>query len=178
MDGKIENVKEKVEMVKEKLQDLGRKEALAIVTLAVILTGTYVLAGPASSLVNGEALNSETLTFEANGTALNVSGNDTVDLGIATGEKLNFGRIPVEAKSTKFFNINAREKALLVVRAEGNISEALNFERAHYFEGSREVKLEFDPETVDHFEGNVKVTVKTAANEVGSEWLGLRSKLY
>lgn len=169
----------KKEEIEKKIENIGRKKISVIAAVLLLAAiGVYFLAGPVAAVMQGDAINSQTLSFRANGTALNVSGNGTVNLGIATGEKLNFGRIPVDAKSTKYFQIDAREKALLIVNAEGNISQALEFEKIHYFEGNKEADIVFDPQTPDHFEGNVTVTINTAENEVGARWLDLKSKLY
>lgn len=173
MDGKLTTAKNKLRKVNPK------KASIATVISITVLAGIFVLGGSVGAFnADSSSLNSKTLSYKANGTALNVSGNGTVNLGIATGEKLNFGRIPVDASSTKFFNINAGKKAYITINAEGNISEALEFERIHYFKGQKEINLRFDPDRADIYRGNVTVTVKTANNEVGSRWLDFRSKVY
>lgn len=165
---------------KNKLEELNLKKASSATVLAITaITAVFFIGGTLGAFsLNDNSVNSKTLTFQSNGTALNVSGNGTINLGIATGEKLNFGRIPVEASSTKFLNINARKKALVTINAEGNISQALDFDKTHYFKGQRDISLRFDPKTAETFEGNVTVTVKTANNEVGSRWLDFKSKVY
>lgn len=172
MDGKMKDAKQRIKEINPVKASVSTAFLLAVV--AVFFIGSSLGAFNAE----GNAINSKKLTFEANGTALNTSGNETVNLGIATGENLNFGRIPVEASSTKFFNINAREKAFVSINAEGNISEALKYEKTHYFKGNKEISLRFDPGSVQHYEGNVTVNVNTADSEVGARWLDFKSKVY
>lgn len=173
MDGKITQAKNRIKNLNPK------KASIAVSTALIMLAGVFFIGSSLGAFnADNSALNSKTISFQVNGTALNTSGNGTVNLGIATGEKLNFGRIPVDASSTKFLSINAREKAYISINAEGNVSEALVFEKNHYFKGKKEIQIRFDPETAETFEGTVNVNVKTAENEVGSTWLDIKSRVY
>lgn len=156
-----------------KIPEIDRKKAFtAVVAVAAIFLGLSPF------LLDETTVETRTLTFEANGTALNTSGNQTIDLGVATGEGLSFGRIPVEGQSTKYFNIAAGKKALLYLDAEGNISEQLDYEPQHFFQGEKEVDLVFDPENVGFYEGNVSININVPENEVGATWLALKAELY
>lgn len=155
------------------MPDLDRRKLLA--------AGFFVLAaliGLTPLLLNETALDSRTLTFETNATAVNTSGNESLNLGVATGEKLNFGRIPTEGRSQKYFNVNAGKKALIRLETTGNISEQLDYDRKHFFEGKKEVDIIFNPERPGFYNGNVSMKIYTPVNEVGAAWLELKAKLY
>jgi hypothetical protein len=156
-----------------RISDLDRKNAIA--------AGVFILAvviGLTPLLLDETTLDSRTLTFEANATAVNTSGNESVNLGVATGDKLNFGRIPAEGRSQKYFNVKAGKKALIRLETSGNISDQLEYEDKHFFEGKKEVKIAFNPERTGFYSGNVSMKIYTPVNEVGAAWLTLKAKLY
>lgn len=145
--------------------------------LALSVIAVSALIGMSPFLVDQYTLNRFDASFEANGTALNTSGNFTKRIGVITGNSLRFGRIPTGATSIKYLTINASKKALLMISAEGNISEALEYKEKLYFKGSKQTPVKFNASKPGYYTGTLEVKIQTARNSLGQRWLDLKASL-
>ncbi|MFB6100200.1 MAG: hypothetical protein ABEK16_02905 [Candidatus Nanohalobium sp.] len=158
-------------MEKEEIrQRIEKKHVAGAVTVLIVLG--VLAAVPA---LNNYTIKEIDRTFQTSADILPKGASENLTVGIAAGEGLSFGIIPVSANKTKFLNITAPEKIMLRVDASGNISEYLSYDPKHYFNGSKRIPIELNPEKPGNFTGVVEVNIQRPKGKVGEKWLKLKS---
>lgn len=101
-----------------------------------------------------------------------------------TGKSLEFGRVENNIVNiTKTFTVSLQDYDpdryfLTRVSVEGNISEFLVYREEHTFSGRKDVSVKFAPTRVGNYSGVVHVKVQAANNQLGEQWLKLKSRLW
>lgn len=151
------------------------KVALTLITAAAIL-------GLTPFAISETSVDKQVVEFEPKANVSIVSNNSSnVSLGLAPGKKgLNFGDLPLQStqRARKTVDLDASDKALVIIKDSGNASEFLRYDEKHYFQGQKEIKIEFETEEPGYYEGDLKLKILTPRNELGKKWIELRSLLY
>jgi hypothetical protein len=155
-----------LDKISEKLTE-SRREAAAVSALAIILMIAIPLVAD-RFLVEEQEIN-----FPASATIVE-SANNSSQLGIATGEEgLAFGRISYDTNSTRFVNLETNQKTYLNLKAEGNISQYLKYDKTDVVSGSENISVEIVPQETGNYTGNLVISAKYSKGGLGELWLGL-----
>lgn len=150
-----------------------RKQAIAAGVVAVIaLLGLSIFAAE-SFLVKSQEMN-----FDVNGTAEDMEDNSTKNLGIVTEPNLEFGRAALGTSYYKFIQVNSTNQALVTLTAEGNISDQISYPEKSYFQGSEELKIEFNATEQGYYTGTLNMKIRTSENSLGKTWLNIRNSVF
>jgi len=150
---------------------------------AVIVILASALIGISPFILEEFAVEKNSETFEAN---ISVLGADEVgenySVGIAPGsDQLKYGTYPKEGTKavTRSLDMNADRKTLFLFYSRGNISDSLEMERRHYFEGNKTVDIDYNITRSEpgYFQGQVELKTYTPQNMLGEIWVELRSRL-
>lgn len=161
--------------MKEKITTMSSGRLAAAVISVSVLIGLVPLAIQMTSVNHIQQKQFSNVSLYQ---AENESGN--LSLGVDPADGLEFGERPVDAVTggDKDLDFNAEKKSLILISAEGNISEVLEFEDRHYFEGAKTVPVRFTTDhPVGYYEGNVTINIYAPKNRVGEAWLDMRSQL-
>jgi len=148
--------------------ELDRK-MMALTTFVLVILVTTVTA----YTLDKHTLNYQQQSFESNVTVLNQTDADNTTLGIDAGQKLNYGELPQETNATKSLEINSSDKVIINIDSTGNISDSLYYDR-QYFQGYREVGLEYRAMEPGNYTGDVNLEIITSDNVVGDYWIRFR----
>ncbi|MFB6076623.1 MAG: hypothetical protein ABEK12_00645 [Candidatus Nanohaloarchaea archaeon] len=146
-----------------------------------LILGIVLLLLVAGGATAVETFYTSTYTFTYNASA--TVDADTVanrtEVGVNPDPELHFGEVPRNANITKFIEVSARERSLVTLSIEGNISRLVRTEGAKFFEGNRRIALEVYPRDgieTGYYSGTVTVTVQASKGTVGTRWLALKSR--
>lgn len=139
--------------------------------------GLLLILAVLSPLMIDQALvNHQKLTFDASADISQRYNNSSAQLGVAPGtEGLDYGKMNIEANSTRFISVNAPEPTYFDFRAEGNISEYLSYTEEMKFQGARNVSVELRPEQTGNYTGRLVVKAEYAEGGLGKQWLKLKN---
>jgi hypothetical protein len=136
------------------------------------------LALGASPFVADELLvKNQGFSFEANATAINSTANQTQRIGIVTDSNMRFGEVPTGMSVVKFLNVSMPAKGIFEINSQGNISEMLDYQESHYFEGNKEIKIEFNATEPGYYGGSVDIKTQVPMNDIGQRWLDTKYSL-
>lgn len=144
---------------------------------AILIVGLSGLIGATPFILDNQTISFYAEEFNSSVTVINDTGNDT-GLGINSDPTLDFGDIPQGSNSTKFINTSMDKKSVLSIKADGNISEFLEYEEHMYFQGSKKIPLEFKAREPGNYTGNVSLRFEIPENRVGTKWLDLKYWIY
>ncbi len=126
-------------------------------------------------MIDRVLVNHQELTFNASADISDRYNNSSARLGIAPGaEGLEYGKMNIEANSTRFISVNAPEETYFDLTAEGNISEYLHYEEEMKFRGGKNVTVELRPEETGNYTGRLVVKAEYAEGGLGKRWLELK----
>jgi len=145
-------------------------------TLASIVIGASILIGLSPFLADKTLAQTSTSTFNANATATG-EGNSTERLGVVTGSKLQFGKIPVGSASTKFVVVNASQETDVSISSDGNISDSLEFKKSLKVQGSEEIPVTFNATESGFYTGSISLKTTRPKGSIGKKWLEIKSSL-
>jgi hypothetical protein len=67
--------------------------------------------------------------------------------------------------------LSARNLSRARVSATGNITQVLEYNSLHYFDGGYQIPIEANPEQVSYYNGTVSVKTATSSGELSKTWL-------
>lgn len=144
-----------------------RKEVVAVSALAIIL----MISTP--FIADRFLVEEQELNFPASATIVE-SANNSSQLGIATGEEgLAFGKISYDTNSTRFVNLNTEQKTYLNLKAEGNISQYLKYDKKDVVNGSKNISVEIVPQETGNYTGSLIINAEYSKGGLGELWLGI-----
>lgn len=146
------------------------KKVIAIIgILTVLLIGGPVIAN--KTLLHHRELN-------IGMTAQVLKSGKNITAGVDVGPNLNFGKISKGSNITKFINISAKGNYVGKVKAEGNISKHLKYDRTIRGEGKEKIPLEMIGSDPGNYTGNLKLEVDIPKNEFGEKWMNIKQKYF
>lgn len=154
--------------MKEKIKQNKEKLGFAAGLLLIL-----VLLSPL--MIDQALVNHQKLTFNASADISPRYNNSSAQLGIAPGAQgLDYGKMNIQANSTRFISVNAPEQTYFDLTAEGNISQYLSYNQEMKFQGARNVSVELRPEQTGNFTGRLVVKAEYADGNLGKRWLKLK----
>ncbi len=150
------------------------KLAWSVITVSVLI-------GLSPFIADEVLLKKDTINFE---TKVNVTPSQEIngsyaDVGVAPGQNLDFGRVPVDLAVTKFINVTAPNRTIIKVSESGNITDQLFIgDTQFYFEGDRQIELRLNATTEGLYTGDVTVTAERPKNRWGQRWLDIKYRFY
>lgn len=154
--------------MKEKIKQNKEKIGFAAGLLLVL-----TLLSP--MIIDRVFVNHQELTFNASADISTRYNNSSAQLGIAPGaEGLDYGKMNIEANSTRFISVNAPQETYFDFRAEGNISQYLSYTEEMKFQGAKNVSVELRPEETGNYTGRLVVKAEYAEGGLGKRWLELK----
>ncbi len=148
---------------------------VVLVVLATVLSvGIFVTPYAMDSLL----LEKQEITF--NTTAEVIADNNTSEIGTSVDNgSLEFGRmISDNVNFTRTINVQTERDTIVLVDAEGNITEYLNYDEVHRFNGSKKIPFEFVAREPGNYTGKVTINVHAADKEGSSIWLDIKQPFY
>lgn len=119
----------------------------------------------------------QSFSFDANATATNSTVNQTKRIGIVTNSNMRFGEVPTGMGVVKFLNVSMPRKGIFEIGSVGNISEMLDYQESYYFEGNKEIKIEFNGTRPSYYNGSVDIKTQVPLNDIGQRWLDTKYSL-
>lgn len=144
--------------------------------LAVVLISTVAGLGLATQDLTH--VKTQKLSFHANATVVNQTGNSTKDIGIVANREFRFGSLPTSSSSIKFFKLDAPRKSIVLISSTGNISRYLKHETLLYFKGKKRVSVHFNATKPGFYNGGITVKTWVPEDRWGSKWVELRYRVY
>jgi len=144
--------------------------------ITIVVFSLAVILG-AMIYYSQDSINSQSESFS---TYANVTEpGENISVGIEAGEGLSFGRLVEGTNMTKTLELASNNDTLtyVEVRAQGNISEYLDFEQAHLFMNSTDIEVMMEGREPGYYEGEILLDIKTAVNNWGERWLDLLYRL-
>ncbi|QGA80131.1 hypothetical protein [Candidatus Nanohalobium constans] len=154
----------------DELKQLDRKKIL-LGTTALILV---LLAAGAVYAYSQVDVNNKDASFSTNATILDSNESENLTAGLAMGQGMSFGKFSSNFNKTKSLNLSADSLTLAEVEVEGNISDRLDYEERHLFEGRTQIPFELHGNQSGFFEGEINLELKTAQNKWGEKWLNFQ----
>lgn len=115
--------------------------------------------------------------YEATATVTNTTPASSQNIGVVTGQNLEFGRLPLGTASIKYINMSSTKPALMNMDVSGNISEHVEYSDQMSFQGDERTNLRFNASEPGYYEGTVSMKIQTPTNGIGEVWLELKSRL-
>jgi hypothetical protein len=153
-----------------------------LLTAGLIVLALLLLSAP--FVVDTVFVQKSTSDLDASVEAIEPDNTTDVGASVDSGESLEFGRIENGVVNvTKSFTVSMRGNQpdryfLTRVDSEGNISKFLKYEEEHTFRGSKDIQVEMVSNGTGNFSGVVHVKVQAANNDLGEQWLKLKSRLW
>ncbi|MFT4892380.1 MAG: hypothetical protein ACI8Z7_000152 [Candidatus Nanohaloarchaea archaeon] len=145
--------------------------------LAVGVIVLSLAVGASPFIADHFLVKNQGFSFEANATAVNNTANQTKRIGIVTNSNMRFGEVPVGMSVVKFMNVSMPKKGIFEVNSVGNISEMLDYQESQYFEGNREIRIEFNGTRPGYYNGSVDIKTQVPLNDIGQRWLDTKYSL-
>ena len=143
--------------------------------LIAALAGFAVVVAVTPYAMDELTLNHEQQSFDANASVFDSDSDaENVSLGLDIGSQLNYGNMPHQTNSTKFFNTNSSTNTIIHIGSEGNMSEHFYYEEKHYFSGEQTIPVEFRGMETGNFTGEVHLDIQTPSNRLGDYWIRYR----
>lgn len=112
-------------------------------------------------------------------TSAEVVGNNTSIGTVDRTGQLDFGRLVTDEKNeTRRINAGNGNDTLVIVSVEGNITEYLEYDEIHRFNGSKMIPIEMAAREKGNFTGTVSLNVQAVKEEGGSAWLDIKQAFY
>jgi hypothetical protein len=161
--------------IRETLSDYW-KTGNAGIAIGVILA-IAVLSTP--FIIEAAFLEKSSVDLDASVNVIAPRNNTTVGASVDSGQSLEFGKIEDGMINiTKSFTVETGRPTLARVNSEGNISKFLRYDEEHLFSGSKDVRVKMVPNGTGNYSGVVHVKVQAANNDLGEQWLKLKSRLW
>lgn len=144
---------------------------------AALIVGLSGLIGATPFILDSQTIDFHNEEFNSSVAVLDQTGNNT-SLGINSDPTLDFGYIPQGSNVTKFLNMSAKKKSVLSIKSDGNISNFLEHKDHMYFQGYKQIPLEFKGREPGNYTGNITLRFEIPENQVGKHWLDLKYWFY
>lgn len=145
------------------------------------MAGLIILVSAAIGLaplaVKETSLETVEVTFNSSVDVRNTDQENLTELGIKSGEQLEFGEIEQNANYTKWIRVGVNERSRVSLEARGNISELLRHEDVLYMKGQKRIPVELYPHSTGYHEGEVVLRVWRPKNRLGELYLQLWEKV-
>lgn len=146
---------------------------ILVATATILSVGIFITP----FVMDAWLLDKQEVSFNA---TAEVIGNNTTEVGTTTENgSLKFGRL-VEDKVnfTREINVGTGRDTIVLVDAEGNITEYLKYEEVHRFNGTKAIPFEFVAREPGNYTGKVMINVHAANKEGSSIWLDIKQPFY
>lgn len=148
-------------------------QVILIGIAAILSVGIFV----APYALDAVLLEKQDTTFN---TSAQVVANNSTSIGAsADTAQLEFGRlISEEMNVTREISIETGRDTIVLASVEGNITEYLEYDEVHRFNGSKNIPFEMIARESGNYSGTVSLNVHAAEAEGGSLWLDIKQAFY
>lgn len=146
---------------------------ILVATATILSIGIFITP----FVMDAWLLEKQEVSFNA---SAEVVGNNTTEVGTTTENgSLKFGRlIEDKVNFTRQIEVGTGRDTIVLVDAEGNITEHLNYDEFHRFNASKKIPFEFVARETGNYTGKVTINVHAADKEGSSIWLDIKQPFY